>query len=252
MNAGGPRHLTNSGSPSETKLGLLRKIFDSLMAYDNEMPRLLGFLVRLPAPVGTAPFIVDVGCGRGRILRELTQRGYDAVGIEVNPALVAENRAAGLRCLTPDEWERDGRQCDVIIMAHIIEHFAPADLLAFMDNYLARLKLGGHLVVATPLMSPNFYDDFDHVKPYQPAGLMMVFGGGRAQVQYYARTQLKLRDLWFRRSPLRPAFRSGLYLRTPARFFWMAVAVLGMLVFRLTFGVVGRRDGWVGVFRKII
>ena len=56
-----------------------------------------------------------------------------------------------------------------------------------MDGYLDRLKVGGHLVIATPLMSNNFYDDFDHVRPYQSLGILMVFGGGAAQVQYYAR-----------------------------------------------------------------
>jgi SAM-dependent methyltransferase len=231
-------------------VGLLQQWFNRLSGFDNEIPRLLGFLADvMPAPAGG--LVLDVGCGRGRILRELARLGHDALGVEVNPALVAQNRAAGLQCMEPAEWERDGRLCDVIIMAHIIEHFTPSDLLAFLDGYLARLKPGGHLLIATPLMNDQFYDDFDHVKPYQPVGFMMVFGGEDAQVQYYARSRLQMRDLWFRRSPLRPSFRRGLYLRDGSRHFWWALQAGGVLAFRASGGLIGRTDGWIGVFRKV-
>jgi len=61
-------------------------------------------------------------------------------------------------------------------MSHIIEHFAPHDLLPFIDSYLHRLQPGGRLIICTPLLTKNFYNDFDHVKPYQPVGIGMVFG----------------------------------------------------------------------------
>lgn len=232
-------------------MGLLGEAFNRVMSFDNETPRVLAFLSRIvPAPETSPHLIVDLGCGHGRILRELAPRHYNAVGVEINPGLVAENRAAGLKCLTPEEWDGEAGQCDVMIMAHIIEHFAPADLLAFMEKYLTRLKPGGHLLIATPLMSNYFYDDFDHIKPYQPAGFMMVFGGSGAQVQYYARNRLDLVDLWFRRGPLRPAFHRGMYLRTPSRYFWWLLAALGVLAFRLSGGLIGRKDGWIGMFRK--
>ena len=55
-------------------------------------------------------------------------------------------------------------------MSHVIEHFAPSDLLVFMDGYIDLLRPGGHLIIATPLMSPYFYDDFDHIKPLSTSG----------------------------------------------------------------------------------
>lgn len=233
-------------------MDLLGQAFNRVMSFDNETPRLLAYIAELvAAPDQTGHLIVDVGCGRGRILRELVRLRYNAIGIEINQALVAENRAAGLQCLTPDQWDSQTGDCDVLIMAHVIEHFAPADLLVFMERHLARLRPGGHLLIATPLMSDYFYDDFDHVKPYQPVGLQMVFGGAGAQVQYYARHRLELADLWYRRSPLRPCFHRGLHLRTPSRYFWGLAAVLGVGAFRLSGGLVGRTDGWIGVFRKL-
>jgi SAM-dependent methyltransferase len=44
----------------------------------------------LPQPRGLT---VDVGCGEGRLTRELSQRGYDVVGVDASTALVDEARA---------------------------------------------------------------------------------------------------------------------------------------------------------------
>lgn len=45
----------------------------------------------LPPPKGLT---LDVGCGEGRLTRELSARGYDAVGIDSSTALVDEAQAA--------------------------------------------------------------------------------------------------------------------------------------------------------------
>jgi len=45
----------------------------------------------LPPPRGLT---LDVGCGEGRLTRELAGRGYDVVGIDASTALVDEARAA--------------------------------------------------------------------------------------------------------------------------------------------------------------
>ena len=37
---------------------------------------------------------LDAGCGEGRLTRELSQRGYDVVGVDASAALVDEARAA--------------------------------------------------------------------------------------------------------------------------------------------------------------
>ena len=44
----------------------------------------------LPPPRGLT---VDVGCGEGRLTRELSQRGYDVVGVDASTALVDEARS---------------------------------------------------------------------------------------------------------------------------------------------------------------
>jgi SAM-dependent methyltransferase len=49
------------------------------------------FLELLPAPQGTA---LDLGCGEGRLTRDLAERGYEIAGVDLSPTLLAAARAA--------------------------------------------------------------------------------------------------------------------------------------------------------------
>lgn len=195
--------------------------------------------------------VLDVGCGFGRFLGRMQSAGLDATGVDVNPEIVTANRKAGLRCLGVDEFAQSRDLYDVLLMAHVIEHFAPRELLQFMDGYLDRLKPGGSLIIATPLMSDYFYDDFDHVRPYQVAGIQMVFGQGGAQVQYYSRNKLELRDLWFRRSPVWISHSQARYLRGALGPVLAGLDILAGIAFLMSFRLIGKANGWVGVFKKV-
>jgi SAM-dependent methyltransferase len=49
------------------------------------------FLPLLPAPSGPT---VDIGCGEGRLPRDLKKRGYEVMGVDVSPTLVEAARKA--------------------------------------------------------------------------------------------------------------------------------------------------------------
>jgi SAM-dependent methyltransferase len=227
----------------------IRAIYRWAISDSKEPAVVLSFVVR-SRDAAMPCRVLDVGCGYGRYLRWLGERGFEAVGVDANAEVVQANRAAGLTCRTPEELAAAGGIFDVVLMCHVIEHFRPDELISFMDQYLDRLRPGGHLVVATPLLSSSFYDDFDHVRPYQPIGLDMVFGDRTAQVQYYARNRLQLKDLWFRRSPWRPAYVRARYIRSPMTRVVQLAELGAALAFRLTGGLLGRTDGWVGLFQK--
>jgi SAM-dependent methyltransferase len=230
--------------------GLLKSVYRETVTFDDEARAVLAFCHAGCAREGGRR-VIDVGCGYGRNLRLLRDRGFDVLGVDSNAQIVEANRAAGLPCMTAEEFARTGEAFDLLLMSHVIEHFAPEALVSFMDGYLDRLKSGGGMVIATPLLGPFFYDDFDHVKPYHPTGLLMVFGEGRAQVQYYARNRLALEDVWIRRSPLRLGHGRSRYLSTWRARARQAADFGGALLFRATGGVVGSADGWVGLFRKL-
>jgi SAM-dependent methyltransferase len=229
----------------------LKRIYRAVVTFDSEVRTIVAMVRRGCAAAKRACRVLDVGCGYGRNLRVLQASGFSAVGVDANPEIVAANRKDGLECLTAQELAESERRFDVILMSHVIEHLAPHELVPFMDGYLDRLDTGGRLVIATPLLTAYFYDDFDHVKPYHPMGILMVFGADRAQVQYYARNRLALEDVWIRRSPIRLGHARSRYMlswQTRAR---QAAELISALAFRGSFGIIGQSDGWVGLFQKL-
>lgn len=229
---------------------MLKGVYHYLLQYDPEADRLMGFVHSLLE--NHEGSVLDVGCGYGRYLKILQNSGYDALGVEENKTIVEANCKQGLKCLSVKEFQQADTQFDLIIMSHIIEHFPPESLKDFIDGYLDRLKAGGHLIIATPLMSSYFYDDFDHVKPYQPIGIMMVFGSDNAQVQYYARNKLVLKDIWFRKSffrfsHVRSKYKGG---GIAVRFYQLFHLLSASLLY-LSRGRIGKTDGWIGVFKKV-
>ena len=230
----------------------LKKRFFSVIKYDYDLPIIMKFL-RQYAPKEKAQCrILDVGCGYGGKLKPILEEGYDALGIDINPTLVAANKANGMPCLTLEEFEENSEQFDIILMSHIIEHFQHSELKEFMDSYLDRLKKNGLLIIATPLLSPTFYHDFDHVKPYSPHGIMTVFGDKYDdQVKYTSHNKLRLKDLKFRKRHYTPYSWRGWYMIVPEKKLIWAMQFIGILLCRGSLGLIGRTDGWIGVFEKV-
>jgi SAM-dependent methyltransferase len=230
---------------------LAKQVYRAVVTNDQEA-RTIQHFIRTAYPEEAKKYrVLDVGCGYGRHLRELTGCGFDATGVDTNPDLVRANREAGLRCLFADEFTQTEDTYDVVLMSHVIEHFSPKELVPFLNGYLDRLKVGGRLIIATPLLTRFFYDDFDHVKPYHPMGILMVFGDKRAQVQYYGKHTLRLEDVWIRRGHWRFAHRRARYMNSVATRLIQVAEFGSALAFRLSGGLVGQADGWVGMFQKV-
>jgi SAM-dependent methyltransferase len=214
---------------------------------DREEVAVLDFIRRYG---GEKPSVLDVGCGYGRRLKRLKESGFDVLGVEKNAAIVAENQAKGLPCRTPEELVASHEKFDVLLLSHIVEHFSPGDLIAFLDHYFAFLRPGGIVVIATPLMSPYFFDDFDHVRPYHPESFLLAFDkAGKSQMQYHGKVGLELLDIWYRRSPCQLWYYRGRHHRVPSKYPVMLLNKAMQLAHFLSFGLFGKTDGWVGAFR---
>ena len=228
---------------------LLKKIYYLILKYTLEENKLLYFLNKYTK---TEASVLDVGCGYGRILRLLASEKYNALGVEINPEIVNSNLADGINCLTVNDFlcgDEAEKKWDAIIMFHVIEHLSADDCFKFIDSYLDCLKPNGILVIATPIFTNYFYEDFDHVKPYLPLGLQMVFGDTNAQVQYRSRNKLQMIDLWYKKYYYRLTNYRIIYL--PRCGFIMPIFnAFSALLFKISFGVLGKKDGWMGVFRK--
>jgi 2-polyprenyl-3-methyl-5-hydroxy-6-metoxy-1,4-benzoquinol methylase len=163
---------------------MMRSLRDSLVRRTFVQPeedQILSFI----ASVGSAPgrSVLDVGCGYGAKLRRLVADGYEAVGVDVNRDAVNTLNEEGLPCVTVEQFQKTEELYDVILMSHIIEHFDGDGLVLFMDSYLDRLRPGGHIIIATPVFTPRFFEDPDHVRPYDPGSVLMIFGEGDHQVR---------------------------------------------------------------------
>lgn len=196
--------------------------------------------------------VLDVGCGFGRKMRLLQRLGFSNVeGVEKNTAQVDLARRDGLLVHEAAEFKQGaGKEgYDLLVMAHVIEHFPFDKLLEFLDAHLDRLRPGGWLLVVSPLMHKDFFLDFDHVKPYYPQGIKDFFGKGDEQVQSYSRHTLRLVDIRFRRSPWRLRLSRALLLKRgdlPPRVCNFLLA----LVFRCSGKLLGHKTGWIGLYRK--
>lgn len=223
-------------------------LIDAITVVSTEDNNLLRFIRSLN--LSAEQKILDVGCGFGEKMELLRSHGFKVIGVDVNREIIAANVAAGLSCMTIEDFNQTNELFDLLLMSHLIEHFQPENLLKLMDDYLDRLKTGGYLIITTPLSSPYFYEDFDHVKPYHPTGINMVFGNNSAQVQYYSRNKLELREIWFRKGPFKNVFAPGLYLKNYSKTPVMINLLLALL-FKCSFGLIGRTDGWMGLYRKV-
>ncbi len=214
----------------------------------NELAKLLAMTEKLPLHEGHS--ILDVGCGYGELALHLRNRGFNVTGVDINPRLVDYCRGQGIRCISPEEFRKSDAMFDAIVMSHVIEHFMPSELLHFMDSYLDRLKAKGFLVIVTPMMSPSFYHDFDHVKPYHPQAIRAVFNAENPSVQYTSRNRLQMLDIWWRKTrfvyspPMSIAPGEVAFLKK-----WECR--VASWLFRLSGGLISRTDGWIGVFRKV-
>jgi len=192
--------------------------------------------------------VLDVGCGYGEKIKLLQSLGFDVVGIDINPDTVHVNLETGYRCLSLQDFTRSSDLYDLIIMSHIIEHFAPKDLLEFMDSYLGYLKVGGYLLIATPLPSGVFFYDFDHIKPYPPEALDEIFVQNHPQIQFISKYQLELIDIKKRKRSFLIG-RSVYWRMKRPKLLEFAQDITGRL-YRYSCGAIGQTDGWLGLYRN--
>lgn len=101
------------------------------------------------APGGRPGRLLEVGCGEGRFLRAAADLGWQAVGVEILPAMVRVAREDGLDARTGDlaaaGFPAGG--FDAVYMNEVIEHVV--DPVGLMREVRRVLRPGGVAVVRT-------------------------------------------------------------------------------------------------------
>jgi O-antigen chain-terminating methyltransferase len=128
--------------------------------------------------------VLDVGAGRGEFLELCREAGIEARGIDLDAAMVARCREAGLAAEQGDALAYlaalpDG-SLGGIFSAQVIEHIPPEALVALVRLAYRKLRPGGVLLCETPnpacltVFSGAFYVDLSHVKPIHPEAARFV------------------------------------------------------------------------------
>jgi len=129
--------------------------------------------------------ILDLGCGRGEFLALLAEAGLEAYGLDINPEMVGDARARGLRAETGDGLTHlrglAEESLGGLFMAQVIEHLTPAGLAGLLEAAFRALRPGGVILAETinpqslSTFAGAFYIDPSHVKPVHPEGARFLW-----------------------------------------------------------------------------
>lgn len=170
--------------------------------------------------------ILDVGCGRGRLLHTLDELGYRNLR-GIDPFLTAERTEGrvSLRRARLEELPSDERY-DVIVLHHSLEHVP--DPIATLVAVERHLLPDGEAIVATPMVAEAFrqygadwyqLDAPRHLNVFSPRGFELAIGrAGLARVDRYFNStsdQFRISEKYARGEPMTRA--GALYLPVPFR-----------------------------------
>ena len=127
--------------------------------------------------------LLDIGPGVGAFADSLGRD--DICLVEGNPKSVAKLKARYqnvVHARMPERLPFDDSSFDFVHCSHIIEHLPHSDTYLMLHEIDRLLRGGGVLVISGPTLYDGFYNDFSHVKPYNPAVFIkyLVRGDDRA------------------------------------------------------------------------
>ncbi len=121
----------------------------------------LSMLERLAAPAGKD--VVDVGCGGGGLVRELSARGARLVGVEISEAQLAaalardDGSGARYEIGMAQDLPLPDASIDLALFMRTLHHVAPADLGAALREARRVLRPDGAVYVAEPLAQGDYF-----------------------------------------------------------------------------------------------
>lgn len=155
--------------------------------------------------------VVDLGCGRGEWLELLAHAHISGRGVDLNPLVVASLVEQGFAVTHADLFDflatLPAGGVAAITAFHVIEHLAPEQWLALLDEMRRVLAPGGLALLETPnprnilVGSGDFYRDPTHRCPIFPDtlqffGRMRGFADSTAHFFAEGRTALIPIDTW--------------------------------------------------------
>ena len=186
----------------------LSRIADVFVDTASDLATKRSYLAQFPA----ATNVLDVGCGQGRFLDVLRERGIEGLGLDASSDAVAACVARGHVAVHGDalvllkRLHEERRKFSGVLLAHVVEHCDGAAAMEMVAACARVLAPGGRLLVATPnvrnriVLEEVFWLDPTHVRPY-PRALLEQIGreaGLEVVASYDDPTTLPRRSSWRR------------------------------------------------------
>lgn len=115
--------------------------------------------------------ILDLGCGEGEFINFDPKR---IIGVDSNKQSVLVCKKKKLKAIfasaTRLPFKKD--YFDGVHCSHLIEHLYPNEAYKMLMEVNRVLKRNGVFVLSTPIFWEGFYNDFTHVKPYNPESIL--------------------------------------------------------------------------------
>jgi 2-polyprenyl-3-methyl-5-hydroxy-6-metoxy-1,4-benzoquinol methylase len=131
--------------------------------------------------------VLEIGCGRGFLLKMLTDSGYECSGVEPSP--MASSFARDHFALNVETAYLAGstfyeQSFDLVILVDVFEHIS--DGQAFLESITHVLKPGGHLFLCTGNIAsfsarfagPNwgYFLSWEHISFFTPESMKFLLG----------------------------------------------------------------------------
>jgi 2-polyprenyl-3-methyl-5-hydroxy-6-metoxy-1,4-benzoquinol methylase len=164
---------------------LMRELDKRFRGTDESLREQLAFYLPILSELAAKGPIIDVGCGRGTLLRLLREQGLHAVGIDLSAEQITECVEAGLNAQLEDAYEflskLPDQSCSAVTMLHIVEHLELDTTLKVLREVARVLAPGGGVLIETPnpqspwVIFTTFHLDPSHLRPvpYELLATMM-------------------------------------------------------------------------------
>jgi SAM-dependent methyltransferase len=128
----------------------------------RELATDLGMLERLAQPAGKD--VVDIGCGGGALVRELSARRARVTGVEISArqlaAAVANDRAGDARYLIgrAERLPLDDGSVDIVVFMRSLHHISAPQLPQALAEARRALRPTGIVYVGEPLAEGDYFE----------------------------------------------------------------------------------------------
>jgi SAM-dependent methyltransferase len=136
----------------------------------------------VPVLAGHGP-VLELGCGRGELLRLLRDEGTSASGVDLDPEVVAVAVGHGVDAVVGDGLAglaaSAPQSLGAVVAIELAEHLDAGQLRRLFEDAHRALKPGGLLLVETvnphsPAALKTFWLDLGHVRPLYPEALLVL------------------------------------------------------------------------------